>query len=415
MRTGKVYLVGAGPGDPGLLTVRGRELLQQADLVLYDGLANPLLLSLTGGRCERTARTRVGGDSIVPQRAINERLIQEAQAGNTVVRLKGGDPYIFGRGSEEVAALQAAGVPFEVIPGITAATAAAEYAGFSFTHRDHASAVAFITGHEDPTRPVSHLDFTVLAAFPGTLVFYMGLGRIATICDELIKHGKAPETPAAVVCHASLPSQRVLTSTLTELPAAAASAGLKPPSLIVVGECVTLRNGESWFEQRALFGKRIGVTRPIDQCDEVAQQIIQLSGQPVLMPLIEIHPVGADLHPQINAALTALKDFHWLIFTSVNGIHEFFRHLERCGLDVRALGHLKLGAIGSATAMALRQRGLNADVVPEVFRAETLADCLKPHVAGQRILWARASRGRDVLPAMLTAVGADDGTGRLSE
>ncbi|MCP4173276.1 MAG: uroporphyrinogen-III C-methyltransferase, partial [Fuerstiella sp.] len=242
MKTGKVFLVGAGPGDPGLLTLRGRDILACADLVLYDGLANPLLLRLTDCPCERTARTQVGSGRIVPQQEINERLIMEARSGKHVVRLKGGDPFIFGRGSEEVAALKNAGIPFEVIPGITAATAAGEYAGFSFTHRDIASAVAFVTGHEDPSREATRLDYKALASFPGTLVFYMGLGRVQDICTQLVREGKPGHTPAAVVCQASLPHQQVVTSTLAELPAAVAASGLRPPSLIVIGECVDLRS-----------------------------------------------------------------------------------------------------------------------------------------------------------------------------
>ena len=218
LKSGKVYLVGAGPGDPGLLTLRGCQVLESADLVLYDGLVNPLLLDLTTAVAERTARTRIGDGRIVPQEEINARLVAEAKAGKTVVRLKGGDPYIFGRGSEEAAALESAGIDYEVVPGITAATAAGEYAGFSFTHRDIASAVAFVTGHEDPTRPESRVDYQALASFPGTLIFYMGLGRVERICSELIGNGKPQETPAAVICRASLPGQRVVTGTLADLP-----------------------------------------------------------------------------------------------------------------------------------------------------------------------------------------------------
>lgn len=406
MTTGKVYLVGAGPGDPGLLTLRGRDILAEADLVLYDGLANPLLLNLTEAVCERTARTRVGSDTIVPQDEINDRLVREAHAGKQVVRLKGGDPYIFGRGSEEAAALEAAGIPYEVVPGITAATAAGEYAGFSFTHRNHASAVAFVTGHEDPTRDSSRLDYAALAAFPGTLVFYMGLGRIQTICDQLIESGKPETTPAAVICRASLPTQQVVTSTLAELPTAVASAKLKPPSLIVVGDCVNLRGDASWFEKRPLFGQRIGITRPAHQCDSIAQKIVELSGQPIIMPLIEIEPVDSKQLAIVDETLRRLTEFDWLIFTSVNGVEAFFERLWTIGLDTRAVAHMQIAAIGSATASALEDRSLRADVVPDSFRAESLAAELVPQVNGKSILWPRASRGRDVLPKTLTAAGA---------
>lgn len=406
MKSGIVYLVGAGPGDPGLLTLRGAELLSSADLVLYDGLVNTLLLRHTQARCERTARTRIGTDRIVPQSEINERLIEEARRGQTVVRLKGGDPFIFGRGSEEAEALQAAGIPFEVVPGITAATAAGEYAGFSFTHRDIASAVAFVTGHEDPTREVSRLDYNALARFPGTLVFYMGLGRLQAICNGLIEHGLSPDTPAAVVCRASLPLQQVVTSTVQELPAAAEQAQLTPPSLIVVGHCVRMRELVSWFEQRPLFGLRIGITRPDHQCDAICRKVTSLSGQPVVMPLIEINQIDSAARQTVSQVINKLEEFDWLIFTSVNGVDAFLRYLWEEGDDVRALGHLKLAAIGSSTAQALERSGLRADVVPEHFRAEALAAALTPHVKNKRVLWARANRGRDVLPKTLTSAGA---------
>ena len=406
MKTGKVFLVGAGPGDPGLLTLRGKDVLASADLVLYDGLANPLLLRLADCPCERTARTQVGAGRIVPQQEINDRLIREARSGKNVVRLKGGDPFIFGRGSEEVAALEAANIPFEVIPGITAATAAGEYAGFSFTHRDIASAVAFVTGHEDPSRDALRLDYSALAAFPGTLVFYMGLGRVQEICTQLISEGKPGHTPSAVVCRASLPHQKVVTSTLAELPAAVAASDLRPPSLIVVGECVDLRRTCSWFEERSLFGQRIGITRPDHQSDDIARRIVALSGQPVMMPLIEIRAIDEVQAATANDVLARLDKYQWLIFTSVNGVAAFFDRLWQTGRDVRSTGHLQIAAIGSSTAAALESRGLRADIVPNSFRAEALAELLSPQMSGQRVLWARASRGRDVLPQTLTAAGA---------
>ncbi len=401
-----VYLVGAGPGDPGLLTLRGAEVLARADLVLYDGLVNPLLLRLANGTCERTARTKADGSAVVLQVEINQRLIDEARSGKNVVRLKGGDPFIFGRGSEEAAALGAAGIPYEVVPGITAATAAGEYAGFSFTHRDFASAVAFVTGHEDPTRSASRLDYGALAAFPGTLVFYMGLGRIQSICDDLMRCGKPPQTPAAIVCQASLPGQQVVTATLEDLPHHAERAGLQPPSLIVVGECVRQRTGPSWFERGPLFGLSIGVTRPDDQCDDVAARIVRLSGQPVLMPMIRISAVTGDQRASVDAALDQLGEYDWLIFTSVNGVNAFFDRLWQTGRDMRAAAHLKIAAIGPSTADALQQRSLRCDIVPGEFRAEALAVALLPHVRGRRVLWAGANRGRDVLPDTLNSAGA---------
>ena len=403
---GKVYLVGAGPGDPGLITVRGAACLGEADLVLYDGLVNPLLLRLTRGICERTARARRDGATIVVQSEINERLVTEARAGKTVVRLKGGDPYIFGRGSEEAAALQDAGIPFEVVPGITAATGAGEYAGFSFTHRDISSAVAFITGHEDPTRNTTRLDYRALAAFPGTLVFYMGLSRLAEICDQLLAAGMAESTPAAVVCHASLASQQVVEGTLSELPALAAARHLKPPSLIIVGPCVSQRSRLSWFEQLPLFGVSIGVTRPDEQSDNIADRIVRLGGEPVLMPMIEVGPVDESQSVVIAGVLNRLPDFDWLVFASVNGVSEFFRHLYAAGLDARALHHAKIAVIGSSTDRRLQDFGLKADLMPSEFRAESLAAALAERVRHKSVLWLRASRGRDVLPTILTEAGA---------
>lgn len=403
---GKVFLVGAGPGDPGLITVRGAECLAQADLVLYDGLVNPLLLGLTRGVCERTARARRDDAVIVAQSDINIRLIREAQAGRTAVRLKGGDPYIFGRGSEEAAALRAAGIPFEVVPGVTAATGAGEYAGFSFTHREMSSAVAFVTGHEDPARKESRLNYQVLATFPGTLVFYMGLSRLTEICEQLQSAGMSCSVPAAVVCQVSLPSQKVVTGTLETLPALAAARNLKPPSLIVIGECVSQRSQLSWFEELPLFGISIGVTRPEEQAEDVAQKIVRMGAEPVLMPMIEVGPVNKHHQMEIARVLLQLARFHWLVFTSVNGVAEFFRHLHDSKLDSRCLGNAKVAAIGPSTAERLQDFGIRADVVPPEYRAESLALSLQKYVRGKSVLWVRASRGRDVLPKMLTDVGA---------
>lgn len=400
-KTGTVYLTGAGPGDPGLLTLRAVEVLKLADLVLYDGLANPLLLRYTNAVCERTARTRVDSRAIVPQEEVNQRLIDEARSGKCVVRLKGGDPYIFGRGSEEAAALEAAGIPYEVVPGITAATAAAEYAGFSFTHRSHTSAVAFVTGHEDPTKESSQLNYEALASFPGTLVFYMGLGRLKNICSKLIENGKDQATPAAIICQASLPTQRVIQSTLQHLPNEAASSGMRPPSLIVVGECVNLRQAQSWFEKRSLHGLRIGITCAEHQSQNVIQQIIVRSGQPIVMPLLSIQPVTGEEAEAVRRQIDRLKQFDWLVFTSSNGVAEFFRHMQQAGLDSRALGQIKIATVGPSTADSLKPFGLCSDIIPATYRAEALADAMKDEVAGKSVLWARADRARDVLAERL--------------
>lgn len=403
-KCGKVYLVGAGPGDPGLLSLKGRQCLQQADLILYDGLVNPLLLRHTSAQADRTCRTSERGERVLKQDEINRRLVEAAWEGKTVVRLKGGDPFIFGRGSEEAAALVDAGIDFEVVPGITAATAASEYAGISLTHREHASAVAFITGHEDPRKDQSTLDYDVLARFPGTLVFYMGLHRLESIAEALLRAGKSPRTPAAVISRATTPSQRTVSAPLGELLEAVRAAELHAPSLILVGDCVRMRDKIAWFEKRPLFGKRIGVTRPEHQADAVVDRLLELGAQPVLLPTIAIQP--PEDWSAVDAMLARLPEFDWIVFTSANGVAGLLDRVWETNGDLRRLGPVKLAAIGSATAAALEAYRLRADLIPDAFRAEALADALKPHVAGKRVLWARANRGRDVLPTELQAAGA---------
>jgi uroporphyrinogen III methyltransferase/synthase len=401
---GKVYLVGAGPGDPGLLTVKGRQCLAEADLVLYDGLVNPLLLRHSSARTERTARTSGPDGRRLAQDEINARLIAAARGGQTVVRLKGGDPFIFGRGAEEAAALAAAGIPFEVVPGITAAVAAGVYAGISLTHREHASAVAFVTGHEDPQKESASLDYEALARFPGTLVFYMGLDRLRDIASALVAAGKPSGTPAAVICRATTPQQRIVADRLDRIPDTAERARLHPPSVIVIGPCVLQREQIAWFESRPLFGERIGITRPEGQADAAIERCLQLGAEAVLLPTIRILP--PDEWGAVDAALARLGEFAWIVFTSVNGVQFLLQRLWETGGDARRLGRLRIAAIGDATAASLAEWRLRAEVVPDSFRAEALADALRPHVGGQRVLWARASRGRDVLPTQLAAAGA---------
>ncbi len=404
--SGKVFLVGAGPGDPRLITLRGAELLAQADVVFYDGLVNPLLLKLTNGRCERTARTQSGNHATVPQDSINEQLIDEARTGRCVVRLKGGDPYIFGRGSEESRALSDAGIPFEIVPGITAATAAGVYAGFSFTHRHHSSAVAFVTGHETPDRETSQLDYAALAQFPGTLVFYMGLARVRTICKQLVAHGKSAATSAAVVSHASLPDQRVVTADLSQLTEAVEQHELRAPSLIVVGECVNQRDTASWFESLPLFGLRIGITRPEQQSEDVVAAVVRAGGQPVVLPTIEIHPPDEQQLQQLDAAIDNPESFDWLLFTSANAVRGFMEQLANRSLDARWLHQMKIAVIGPSTAAELKLWSLQADVISETSRADALAESLTPLVAGKRCLWPAADRARETLSSLLTSAGA---------
>ena len=388
---GKVFLVGAGPGDPGLLTIRGVECLARADLVLYDGLVNPVLLRHAHARCERTSRLGGPDAKRLDQSEINARLVAAAREGKRVVRLKGGDPFIFGRGSEEAAALEAAGIPYEVVPGITAATGAAVYAGISLTHRERASAVAFVTGHETPDKSASNLDYDLLAKFPGTLVFYMGLKQIGSIAGSLQTHGMPATTPAAVVCRATTPRQRVVTGALGDIAERVAAAGLHAPSLIIVGDCIAQRERIAWFERRPLFGTRIGIARADDQFFDLVPLGTELGAELVPMPVIDIRPV--DNWGSVDAAIEHLGEYAWIVFTSVNGVRTFFDRLWETGKDLRALGSARIAAIGPATAEELSRYHLRADLVPREFRAEELAAALAPQVASRRVLWVRASRG----------------------
>lgn len=402
--TGRVYLVGGGPGDPGLISVRGVELLGRADLVLYDGLVNPLLLQHSHAKAVRTCRMDGPEGRRLDQAEINRQLVEAAKAGLTVVRLKGGDPFIFGRGTEEAAALAAEGIPFEVVPGITAATAAAVYTGISLTHRDHASAVAFVTGHEDPTKPESALDYKSLASFPGTLVFYMGLHRLSRIAERLVASGKDSSTPVAVVSRATTPLQRTVEGTLADIAERAKTAALHAPSLVIVGDCVRVRSQARWFEHRPLFGLKIGITRPEEQADTAISRAIELGAQPILLPTIDISP--PDDWAPVDASLDRLIEYDWLVFTSVNGVNGLLGRLWERGGDARRLGRCRIAAIGPSTAAELQRYGLQCDLMPSEYRAEALADALAPHVSGRRVLWARASRGRDVLLERLQSAGA---------
>ncbi len=401
---GKVYLVGAGPGDPGLLTVKGLGCLQQADLVLYDRLVNPLLLQLAADPERGPVRAELASARHIGQQQINERLIAEARAGKIVVRLKGGDPFIFGRGREEAEALSAAGIDFEVVPGVTAAVAAGEYAGVSFTHRHQSSAVAFVTGHEGVAKEHSTLDYDALARFPGTLVFYMGLSRLQALVNALMAAGKAPETPACVISSATTASQKTVSASLHEIATAAEGASLRPPSIVVVGDCVEGRVPIAWYEHRPLFGRVVGITRPLGQSEPVIRQLLELGAEPVLLPTIEI--LAPEDWSAVDAAIAKLDSFDWLTFTSVNGVESFFRRLWESGYDARQLGRARIAVVGPSTAEALRLFGLRADLIPPQYQAESLADSLAAVTVGKKVLWARADRGRDALCKRLIAGGS---------
>jgi uroporphyrinogen III methyltransferase / synthase len=399
---GVVYLVGAGPGDPGLITVRGQDVLSQADVVVYDHLIHPRLLDVAPARAERIFAGKRAGHCAMPQEAINALLTERARAGLSVVRLKGGDPFVFGRGAEEAEHLRRMGVPFRVVPGVTAGVGVSAYAGVPITHRDAASAVAFVTGHDDPEASPSRVDWSALARFPGTLVVYMGVSRLGGLCRILVREGMSANTPAALVQSGTLARQRTVVGTLADLPERVTQAGLGPPALLVVGDVVTHRSEINWFETLPLFGQRIVLTRPKEDDDRSAADLEALGAEVLIAPTVTIEPID-DCGP-LDRAIDRLAEFDWLVFTSANGVRHFVTRLEQRGLDFRALGSVKLAAIGPATAEALARVHLTADLVPETHRSEGLAEALASRVAGLRVLLARADRGRAVLKDVLERV-----------
>lgn len=402
---GKVYLIGAGPGDPGLLTVRGRQLLERADLVLYDYLVNTRLLQHVRDDAQLECLGRHGHGRLVSQDEVHDRMIAAAKSGLLVARLKGGDPAIFGRITEELAALDGAEIPYEVVPGVTSAQAASSYTGIPLTHRDAASCVAFVTGQQAHARE-SSLDMAGLARFPGTLVFYMGVTTAPEWSAELIAHGKPRDTPVAIVRRASWPQQQTTMSTLGELASVLAPGKMRPPAIIIVGEAVAMRAASDWFAARPLVGKTMLVTRPIDQSVSLVESLTELGAAVLVQPAIEIGPptdwAAAD------AAIRTLAAFDWLVFSSSNGVQRFFdRLLTHHRLDMRALAGARIAAIGPGTADALAEYRLQADLQPAEYRAESLAEALAPMAKGKRFLLLRASRGREVLSEMIMAAGGE--------
>lgn len=404
-KRGMVYLVGAGPGDPGLLTLRGAQCLARADVVLYDYLANPSVLRHCAPGAELICLGRHGRDRVWTQDQIHAALVEHAQAGRCVVRLKGGDPAVFGRLAEECSALATAGVRWEIVPGVTAALAAGSYAGVALTHRDSASAVALVTAHESDDKAAAELDYEALARFPGTLILYMGVTTVDRWTRALIAAGKADSTPVAVVRRCSWPDQRVIYGTLGGIAAQIQSPKLRPPALFVVGAAVQRSGGPNWFTSRPLFGQRVLLARPRQQALAADELLRELGADVLVQPAIEIAP-PADWAP-VDRALNQLGEFDWLVFSSVNGVQFLCDRLWTLGHDLRALGGLRLAAIGPGTAAELERRGLRADLVPDEFRAEALAAALAVGAAGRRFLLARASRGREVLAELLRAAGGE--------
>lgn len=400
-----VYLIGAGPGDPGLITHKGMQAIAAADVVVYDYLASDMLLALARPDAEFVYVGKVAGNHAMPQDEINRLLVRKAQEGKVVARLKGGDPYIFGRGGEEGEELADAGVPFEEIPGISSTIAGPAYAGIPLTHRSLASSVTLITGHEDASKPGSVHNWDALAKSASTLVFVMGMKNLPDISRNLINAGMDPDTPAALVHWGTTDHQRSLASTLGDLPHAAVREGFANPSVIVVGQVVRMRAKLNWFEKRPLFGRTVVVTRAREQASDSAALFAKLGARVVQFPTIGIRPL--DDYAELDAALQRLSSYSWLVFTSVNGVRFFRERLAAAHLDARALAGVKVAAIGPATADAVHQMGIVADFVPQAYVAESVAEGLIAlGIQGQRFLLPRAAEAREVLPEKLREAGA---------
>ncbi|MDL2209824.1 uroporphyrinogen-III C-methyltransferase [Desulfovibrio sp. OttesenSCG-928-O18] len=403
---GIVYLVGAGPGDAGLLTLRGKELLEGCDVVVYDYLANDEFLHYARPGAEVIYVGKTGGDHTLPQAEINRLIVAKALEGKSVVRLKGGDPYMFGRGAEEAEELLEAGIAFEVVPGVTSAIAGPAYAGIPLTHRAFASSVCFATGHEDPTKPGSAHNWKALATGASTLVFFMGMKNLPEIVTNLTANGMDGATPAALVRWGTTPDHKSVTGTLADLPRLAREHGFSAPSLIVIGHVVSLRDSLNWFEKKPLLGRGVLVTRSREQASGMARGLAALGAKVVEFPTIRIEPVE-DAAP-VREAVCRLREYDWVVFTSPNGVRCFWASLDALGLDARAFAAANVAAIGPATAEALAEKGIRADFVPRTYVAEDLlAGLLAQGVAGKRILIPRAESARDVLPQGLAQAGAD--------
>jgi uroporphyrinogen III methyltransferase/synthase len=397
---GIVYLVGAGPGDPGLITVKGQACIGKADVIIYDYLASPSLLQYARKDAECIYVGKKGADHTLSQEGINALIVTKAKAGCVVTRLKGGDPYIFGRGGEEAEELIAAGIAFEVVPGVTSAIAGPAYAGIPLTHRKFTSTVAFVTGHEDPGKEASGIDWQSLATGIGTLVFFMGVKNLPHIVAQLIEHGKS-----AVIQWGTTTRQKTVTGTLRTIEAAVRSAGIKAPALIVVGKVVELRQTLQWFEQRPLFGKRVVVTRAREQASELVRRLEELGAECLEVPTIKT--VAPQDWTALDQAINRLEAYDWLIFTSVNGVNFFFERLFQRGKDVRALGRVKTAAIGPATAQRLLEFGLRSDLIPATYQAESvIAAFAAEDLTGKKILLPRAKEARAILPEQLCRMGA---------
>jgi uroporphyrinogen III methyltransferase/synthase len=402
---GKVYIVGAGPGDPGLLTLKGRRWLEEADVVVYDYLANPRLLDFAPPQAQRFLVGKHGGGKKVEQDVINRLLVDHARSGATVVRLKGGDPFVFGRGAEEMEVLRAAGIEYEIVPGVSAASAVPAYAGIPLTHRELASNVVITTGYEYPGKREAAVDWNELARSGSTLVIMMTSRQLGSNMQQLLDGGLAPDTPAAAIEWGTRADQRTITGTVATIGSLAAKENLRPPAIAVVGDVVRLRATLKWFERKPLFGRRIVITRPRQQAEDLAR-LLEDDGAEVI-PFATIETVPAASIAQVDAAVKRAAEFDWMIFTSANGVRFFFERLRQIGADVRAWHRARVAAIGPQTARELERLGLHVDCVPDDYRAEGVIAALgRAGVKDKRILLPRAGGARQVLPRQLVELGA---------
>ncbi|MCS7279156.1 MAG: uroporphyrinogen-III C-methyltransferase [Thermodesulfobacteriaceae bacterium] len=404
-KTGKVYLIGAGPGDPGLLTLKGKEVLSIAEVVIYDYLANPELLKYCQERVEKIYVGKKGGEPSFSQEKINELLVKKAKEGKIVARLKGGDPFLFGRGGEEVEELEKHGIPFEIVPGVTSAIAVPAYAGIPVTHRNYTSTLAIVTGHEAQSKEKTQIDFKALSRI-GTLIFLMGVKNLPNLVENLLKEGKSPNTPCAIIQWGTTPCQKTLTGTLSDILEKVKTSSIGSPAIIVVGEVVNLREKFNWFEKKPLFGKKILITRTREQASKLKKSLEDLGALVYEVPTIKIVPL---LNEEVFQTLKELHRYHWIVFTSENGVRVFYEIILRTGLDLRIFGPLKIAVIGKATKEALEVLGIKPDLIPEKeYTQEGLALAFKGiDLKNQRVLLVRAKEAREVLPKALGERGAE--------
>lgn len=399
---GKAYLIGAGPGDPGLLTCKGRDILERAEVVIYDRLANPKLLGLARPDAELIDVGKAPGRQAMTQEQINATIVEHALRGKLVCRLKGGDPFVFGRGGEEALECVAHGVEFEIVPGVTSAIGAAAYAGIPVTHRDVATSFAVVTGHENPDKPETQVDWARISNAADTMVFLMGIGNLPEITAKLIAHGRPAETPTAVVRYGTRPEQRAVVGTLSDIVQRVEAAGIKPPAAVIVGEVVRLREQLNWFETKPLHGRCVVVTRSRTQSSALSDRLAELGADVCEFPVIAIRPL--DVTARVAELVQEGLAMDWVVLTSTNAVELFLRAMQEAGVDTRALARCRIGAVGSATAAALAEHGLRADFVPSSFSAE---DFVKefPDSAAATVLFPCASAAAETVPAALSARG----------